>query len=38
MWSAMQTKPIRFKQRDILADPELETLTICAGARAGSGC
>jgi acyl-homoserine-lactone acylase len=38
LWSAMRTKPMLFKPRDILADPDLETITICMGARAGAGC
>jgi acyl-homoserine-lactone acylase len=38
LWSAMRTKPMLFKQRDILSDPQIETLTICTGGRAAAGC
>jgi acyl-homoserine-lactone acylase len=31
MWSEMKTKPMRFTEADILADPELKTLKVCAG-------
>jgi acyl-homoserine-lactone acylase len=38
LWSAMRTKPMRFKQGDILADPALETMTICASRSANTSC